>query len=63
MAPGYHKKEKWPGQDRNITLQQDRALAHIDEDDAAFAAAAIEGLWNIKLQTQPPKLPDLNVLD
>ena len=56
-------KEKWPGRDRNITIQQDGAPAHIDEDDAAFVAAATEGLWNIKLQTQPPKSPDLNVLD
>ena len=56
-------KTKWPGRDRNITIQQDGAPAHIDEEDAAFVAEATEGLWNITLQTQPAKSPDLNVLD
>jgi hypothetical protein len=56
-------KTKWPCRDRNITIQQDGAPAHIDDNDAAFVAAGTEGLWNIKLQTQPAKSPDLNVLD
>ncbi len=60
---GSCNKGEWPGRDRNITIQQDGAPAHIDEDDAVFVAAATDGLWNIKLQTQPPKSPDLNLLD
>jgi hypothetical protein len=56
-------KAKWPGRDRNITIQQDGASAHIDDNDAAFVAAGRNGLWNIKLETQPAKSPDFNVLD
>jgi hypothetical protein len=57
-------KAKWAGRaNRNITIQQDGASAHIDEDDAAFVAAGTDGLWNIQLETQPAKSPDFNVLD
>lgn len=56
-------RARWPGRNRNITIQQDGASAHIDDDDAAFVAAGQRGLWNIKLETQPPKSPDFNVLD
>jgi len=44
-------------------IQQDGASSHIDEDDAAFVEVAQTGTWNITLETQPPKSPDLNVLD
>ncbi|KAI2507526.1 hypothetical protein MHU86_6914 [Fragilaria crotonensis] len=56
-------KEKWPDRNRNIIIQQDGAPAHIAENDAEFVAAARTGLWNIKLELQPPKSPDVNVLD
>ena len=56
-------KDKWPDRNRNIIIQQDGAPAHIKENDAEFVVAATSGLWNIKLELQPPKLPDLNMLD
>ena len=56
-------KEKWPCRNRNIVIQQDGASSHIDENDAAFVEVAQTGIWNIQLETQPPKSPDLNVLD
>jgi hypothetical protein len=56
-------KEKWPDRNRNIVIQQDGASAHISMDDPDFVAAATDGLWNIKLENQPPKSPDTNVLD
>ena len=56
-------KANWPGRNRDITIQQDGAGAHIDENDPAFVALAMAGVWRIKLQTQSPKSPDLNVLD
>ena len=56
-------KEKWPCRNRNIVIQQDSTSSHIDENDAAFVEVAQSGVWNITLETQPPKLPDLNVLD
>ena len=56
-------KEKWPDRNRNITIQQDGASAHISDDDFEFKRHAQTGLWNIKLLTQPAKSPDLNVLD
>ena len=55
---------KWANRgNRNIAIQQDGGPAHIDKDDAAFIAAGTAGLWNIRLETQPPKSPDFNVLD
>jgi hypothetical protein len=56
-------KDKWPDRNRNIVIQQDGASSHIEEDDADFVAAATQGIWNISLETQAAKSPDLNVLD
>ena len=57
-------KVKWGTRvNRNIVIQQDGASAHINEDDPAFVAAGSEGTWNIRLETQPAKSPDFNVLD
>ena len=56
-------KAKWPDRNRNILIQQDGASSHIDEDDPEFVAIGVTGVWNIRLMTQSPKLPDLNVLD
>jgi hypothetical protein len=56
-------KNKWPDRNRNIIIQQDGAPAHIESNDAEFVAAATTGLWNISLELQPPKSPDVNVLD
>jgi hypothetical protein len=44
-------------------IQQDGESSHIDEGNAAFVEVAQTGIWNITLETQPPKLLDLNVLD
>jgi len=61
-------KDKWPvGCTRNITIQQDGASSHISPDDEGWldALAAGEGNWGqrIKLETQPPNSPDLNLND
>ena len=56
-------KEKLLDRNRNIHIRQDRAPARIAENDAELVAAARIGLRNIKLELQPPKSPDLNVLD
>jgi hypothetical protein len=56
-------KAKLPDWNRNILIQQDGASSHIDEDDPEFVAVGVTGVWNIRLMTQSPKLPDLNVLD
>ena len=56
-------KDNWLDRNRNIIIQQDGAPAHIGENDAEFVAAGTRGLWNIKLELQPPKSPDVNVLD
>ena len=56
-------KDNWPDRNRNIIIQQDGAPAHIGENDAEFVAAGTRGLRNIKLKLQPPKSPDVNVLD
>ena len=55
---------KWPDRNQNILIQQDGAASsHIDEDDPEFVAVGVTGVWNIRLMTQSPKLPDLIVLD
>ncbi len=56
-------KEKWPDRNRDIIIQQDGAAAHIADNDLEFRQGAQQGLWNIRLLTQPAKSPDLNVLD
>lgn len=56
-------KEKWPDRDRDILIQQDGASAHIFADDEEFGVHARAGNWNIRLETQPAKSPDTNVLD
>ena len=56
-------KEKWPDRERRVVIQQDGASSHIDDDDPEFEAVARTGNWNISLETQPAKSPDLNVLD
>ena len=56
-------KDNWPDRNRNMIIQQDGAPAHNGENDAEFVAAGTRGLWNIKLELQPPKSPDVNVLD
>jgi hypothetical protein len=56
-------KEKWMCCNRNIVIEQKGASSHIDEGNAGFVEVAQTGIWNITLETQPPKLLDLNVLD
>ena len=57
--------ELWPvGQrDQPILIQYDNAPSHIANDDPQFVAAAAATNLAIKLYSQPPNLPDLNVLD
>ena len=56
-------KSKWPNRTDNIIIQQDNAPPHniVNDDDVLMACS--EGGWNIKILFQPPKSPDLNVLD
>ena len=56
-------KAKWPDWNRTIIIQHDGAPAHISTNDLEFVASATAGIWNIKLELQPPKSPDVNVLD
>jgi hypothetical protein len=56
-------KQKWPDRERDILIQQDGAPAHISQDDIEFVAQAQTGNWNIRIETQPAKSPDTNVLD
>jgi hypothetical protein len=54
-------KLKWPNRDREIVIQQDGASSHINQDDAAFALAALACNWQIQLLTQPAQSPDTNI--
>jgi hypothetical protein len=56
---------KWPdrGMERTVLIQHDGASSHIAWNDVEFNQAAKQGVWNICLETQPAKSPDMNVLD
>jgi len=46
-----------------VRIQQDHATSHIKHDYAAFLAAVTATGVDIKIYSQPPNSPDLNVLD
>jgi hypothetical protein len=56
-------RERFPGGDKNVVIQQDGTKSYIKEHDAEFLAAGATGSWNISLETQPTRFPDLNHLD
>ncbi|KAL7154802.1 hypothetical protein ABFS83_03G027500 [Erythranthe nasuta] len=58
-------KEKWPREDvgRPIFIQQDNARTHINRNDEQFRRAASQYGFDIRLMSQPPNSPDLNILD
>ncbi|RIA05142.1 hypothetical protein BRARA_K00573 [Brassica rapa] len=57
--------ERWPIEDRGKTIfiQQDNARTHVECDDKEFQEAASKNGFDIRLMCQPPKSPDLNILD
>ena len=56
---------RWPAAYRHETiwLQQDNAGAHIKANDEGFQARVEQSELDIRLYSQPPNSPDLNVLD
>ena len=56
-------KQKFPNTGGAIVIQQDNASPHNIAEDSDIIRVCNEGGWNIKLLFQPPKSPDLNVLD
>jgi len=58
-------KAKWPREDLNhpIFIQQDNARTHIQPVDEEFCRVATQNGFDIRLTSQPPNSPDLNVLD
>jgi hypothetical protein len=46
-----------------VTIQQDNARPHLSLVNPEFVEASREGSCNIKLLTQPPNSPDINMLD
>ena len=58
--------DKWPRRDRmsrTIYIQQDGAKNHIREDDKEFNNTLMEQEIDMKLYTQTPNSPDVNLLD
>jgi hypothetical protein len=56
---------KWPREDagKTIWLQQDNAPSHVPPHDEQFAAAVAQTGLDIRIMSQPPNSPDMNVLD
>lgn len=58
-------KGKWlrDGSSQTIFIQHDNARTHINCDDEKFHRVAIEDGFDTQLMYQPPKSPNLNILD
>ncbi|KAE9035930.1 hypothetical protein PR002_g7324 [Phytophthora rubi] len=57
-------RKKWPGRKTTtIMVQQDNAGPHVQDDNADILEAGQEGGWDIQMVSQPPRSPDMNVLD
>ncbi|KAG2816895.1 hypothetical protein PC113_g23033 [Phytophthora cactorum] len=58
-------REKWPGRkSTTIKVQQDNAGPHVQDDNADIIEAGQEGGgWDIQMVSQPPRSPDMSVLD
>ncbi|KAL7152803.1 hypothetical protein ABFS83_04G123300 [Erythranthe nasuta] len=46
-----------------IFIQQNNARTHVDHNDNLFFREAAKGGFDIRLMSQPPNSPDLNILD
>ncbi|KAE9351760.1 hypothetical protein PR003_g4731 [Phytophthora rubi] len=44
-------------------VQQDNAGPHVQDDNADILEAGQEGGWDIQMVSQPPRSPDMSVLD
>lgn len=58
-------RNKFPNINKNepIYIQQDNAKPHLKDNDEALIEEGLKDGWCIKLKSQPPNSPDLNVLD
>ncbi|KAG3237317.1 hypothetical protein PI124_g17692 [Phytophthora idaei] len=57
-------RAKWPGfKRRPVRVQHDNASPHGAVMRAAVKQAAKESGWDIRMEFQPPKSPDMNILD
>ncbi|ETI34119.1 hypothetical protein F443_19324 [Phytophthora nicotianae P1569] len=57
-------RQLWPGRKSLcIKVQQDNAGPHVAGDNADILEAGIEHGWTIEMTCQPPRSPDMNVLD
>lgn len=55
---------KWPahGRHRPIWIQQDNAPSHVPPEDYELQAAIAQTGLDIRIISQPPNSPDMNVL-
>ncbi|KAG6945993.1 hypothetical protein JG688_00016260, partial [Phytophthora aleatoria] len=58
-------REKWPARrkSRTIKVQQDNAGPHVQDSNDALVKAGQGYGWDIQMVSQPPRSPDLNVLN
>ncbi|KAE9034359.1 hypothetical protein PR003_g1437 [Phytophthora rubi] len=49
--------------DTTAFVQQDNAGPHVREDDTELETVGKGDGWKIKMRCQPPRSPELNVLD
>ncbi|ETO67802.1 hypothetical protein F444_15310 [Phytophthora nicotianae P1976] len=57
-------RQLWPGRKSLcIKVQQDNVGPHVAEDNADILVAGIEHGWTKEMTCQPPRSPDMNVLD
>ena len=56
-------KNYWPEKPGRVVIQHDNAKAHNVYDNEVLNRLLNEGGWDIRIIPQPPRSPDLNVLD
>jgi len=56
-------RNRMPGHNKNIIIQQDNAPVHRYEKDPDVLEACCMDGWNINISNQPARSPDLNILD
>ncbi|ETN15348.1 hypothetical protein PPTG_21928 [Phytophthora nicotianae INRA-310] len=60
----FHRKQHFDARRwSTVVVQQDNAGPHVLENDAELETEGKVDGWSIKMRCQPPRSPDLNVLD
>ncbi|OWY99930.1 hypothetical protein PHMEG_00028984 [Phytophthora megakarya] len=63
LTKNLFRRSEINGLTKFLQVQQDNAGPHVSGFDADIIKAGEQGGWTIELESQPPRSPDLNVMD